>query len=142
MQQRIARRTTVIERPVEEVFVFISSAANWPKWAIETCESIKPLPDGCWLTRSTSGAGTLCIVPSADRRSVHFAIALREGEWDVDCRLDELGQSTGFELVFPQPEHCDEFCFDDYMMIAEHRLRRLKALLENTASASPPSPGR
>ena len=142
MQQRIATRNIVIERPAEEVFVFISSAANWPKWALETCESIKPLPDGCWLTRSTNGAGTLCIVPSVDRRSVHFAISLREGEWEIDCRLCEQGQATGFELIFPQPEHCDEFCFDDYMMIAEHRLRRLKTLLEKSDLAFPPSPGR
>ncbi len=139
MQQRIATRNIVIERPAEEVFDFISSAANWPKWALETCESIKPLPDGCWLTRSANGAGTLCIVPRADRRFVHFAISLREGEWEIDCCLSELGQSTGFELIFPQPEHCDEFCFDDYMMIAEHRLRRLKSLLETTASPLSPS---
>ncbi len=141
MQQRIATRNIVIERRADEVFAFISSAANWPKWAIETCDSIKPLPDGCWLTRSANGAGTLCVVPGADRRSVHFAISLRESEWEIDCLLSESRNATRLELVFPQPEHCDEICFDDYMTIAEHRLRRLKTLLDPSVSSPPPSAG-
>ncbi len=141
MLPRVATRSILIERPADEVFAFIASATNWPKWAIESCESVKPMLDGCWLTRSASGAGTLCVVPGGDRRSVHFDIALLEGDWEIDCLLSEHGAATRLELVFPQPTHCDEYCFDDYMMIAEHRLRRLKALLELPAPTSSPSAG-
>lgn len=139
--QHVATRSILIERPVEDVFAFISSAANWPKWAIEACDSVKPLPDGCWLTRSASGGGTLCVVPAQDRRSVHFTVSMAESDWEIDCRLGEIGHATRLELVFPQPEYCDEICFEDYMMIAEHRLRRLKTLLESSTTASPPSAG-
>jgi hypothetical protein len=131
MLQHIATHSVTIRCLPDQLFEFIADLANWPKWSIATCETVKPLPEGCWLMHSMGGSGRLSVDANPVRRIAQFTIALPEGDWQLLCevRAAEAG-SAELLLTFPKPDHCDEACFDDYTHIAEQRLQRLKTLLD------------
>jgi hypothetical protein len=131
MLQHIATHSLTIRCSPDHLFEFIADLSNWPKWSIATCETVKPLPEGCWLMHSMGGAGRLRVDADPARRAAQFTITLPEGEWQLLCEVRAAGAgSAELLLTFPKPDHCDEACFDDYTHIAAQRLQRLKTLLD------------
>ena len=131
MLQHVATHSISINCPPGRLFDFIVDPANWPKWSIVTCESVKPLRSGCWLASSLPGQGQLTIDADPARRLVHFAVSFPEDTWNLACEVRGSGSGAELLLTFPKPDHCDEACFDDYVVLAESRLQRLKFLLGN-----------
>lgn len=129
MLQHISTHSITINCPPGRLFAFIADPANWPKWAVATCEAVKPLPEGCWLTCSVAGAGRLTIDADPARRLIQYDISLQEGSWTLVCEVRPAGANSELLMTFPRPDHCNEVCFEDYVLLAKSRLHRLKTLL-------------
>lgn len=56
-------------------------------------------------------------------------ISLQEGNRSLACEVRDAGAGSELPMTFPKPDHCNEACFEDYVLPAGFRLERLKTLL-------------
>lgn len=122
--------SAVIDRPVEEVYAYVSDPTNLPAWAPGLCTSLEQV-DGAWVADSGMGRITLEFAPRNEYGVLDHTVTLPSGERFYNpMRL--IANGSGSEVVFTvrrQATASDEEFERDVTAVSAD-LTTLKRLLE------------
>lgn len=134
--------STLIDRPMREVYDFASDPTNLPAWAPGLGSSVE-LVDGQWVAEAPMGRVAFAFVPYNPYGILDHEVTLPSGE-TVDNPMRVVAHGDGCEVVFTlrrQPGMTDEdFARDADAVSAD--LAALKRVLEDRPSRGATAPGR
>jgi uncharacterized protein YndB with AHSA1/START domain len=123
-----------IERPLAEVYDFLSQPENFPRWASGLATSIAPEGDH-WVTDSPDGRLTIRFSPTNDLGIVDHQVTMPSGV-EVYIPMRVVTNGDGSEVIFTlfhTPGMSDAVLERDIGLV-EGDLATLKELLEGGAS--------
>jgi uncharacterized protein YndB with AHSA1/START domain len=123
-----------IERPLAEVYSFLSKPENFPRWASGLATSIAPEGDH-WVTDSPDGRVTIRFSPPNDSGVVDHQVTMPSGV-EVYIPMRVVANGDGSEVIFTlfcTPEMSDAVLERDIGLV-EGDLATLKELLEGGGS--------
>jgi len=120
-----------INRPPEEVYVFVSDPENLPKWATGLGGSIRKV-QGEWIADSPMGKIRITFAEKNTFGILDHEVVLESGV-RIDNPMRVIANGEGSEVFFTlirQPDMSDEKFADDARWV-EKDLKILKGLLED-----------
>lgn len=121
-----------IQRPPDDVYAFVLTATNMPRWAPAFCRAIRPAGEG-WVIVTPDGEFGLRFVPRNEFRVLDHYVTLASGQTAyVPMRVLATadGHSEVIFTLFRQPGMTDADFAQDRGMV-ERDLTTLKQVLEN-----------
>jgi polyketide cyclase/dehydrase/lipid transport protein len=122
-----------IDRPVSDVYAFMSDVRRWPEWAKGLGTAPSPLSDDAWRVETAAGPMRVTFAPKNEFGVVDHVVAPLTGEGAaVDVPLRVIPNGAGSEVMltlFQQPGMSDaQFASDASLIDAD--LARLKSVME------------
>jgi hypothetical protein len=90
--------SALVDRPVEEVYAYVSDPTNLPAWAPGLCTSLEQV-EGQWIAESGMGRITLEFVPRNEFGVLDHTVTLASGE-RFHNPMRVMANGSGSEVVF------------------------------------------
>ncbi len=127
-----AVKSVVINRPAEDVFAFLMSAENWPKWAIHGIKSVSPGSGGYWELETPSGPARFKLEGDASSGIIDSTFVTGAGaDWSIPGRVVSAGGGSVFVMVFSKPPGMSDEQFKQDMKLTDEEFSALKRQLES-----------
>ena len=129
-------QTVVLDTSRDQLFDFLASPENLPKWAVKFCHSIRKKERDWWLV--TGCLGEVPVRYESDRRTgvIDFHIATPHGKAVVPSRVVPAGRGAAYVFTQFQAEWMPDPAFLEQVESLKEELLVLKGLLE-TKERSP-----
>jgi uncharacterized protein YndB with AHSA1/START domain len=136
---RSVTQSVTIDRPVQDVYAFLSDAANWPRWAMVNVLAAEPGDEpGWWRIATPDGRGEIRIRADAATGVLdHDVRDPEEPGWmaTVPARVVANGRGADFVMTILQPPELDDEAFDRWLSVTMTEFATLKEVLEHDDSA-------
>lgn len=120
-----------INRQPDEVYRYLVTPENFPKWAPNFCHAIRKGANGTWIADTTLGELKVRFVPENEFRVADHYVTMSSGE-EIQNPIRVLLNGTGSEvvfIVFRRPGFSDEEFRADWGTV-QRDLEALKRVLE------------